>query len=106
MQIPKEKKQMTFDFMKLWVLFTIDEKKQRKQKHIHYSKGKESDPCLNSSNTAADCEGVCWEFRKVDGMANLRFRVNIWSWMRESSGDITIVTPGCKMAGSCSAITL
>lgn len=60
-----------------------------------------SKPCLNSCRTTAAWEEVCWEFKNVDGIPNLRFNVIIWSWIRERRGDMTTVTPGWTVAGSC-----
>lgn len=60
-----------------------------------------SESRLSSWRTAAAWEAFCWEFKKVAGIPNLRLSVIIWSWMSESKGDTTTVTPGWRVAGSC-----
>jgi hypothetical protein len=55
----------------------------------------------SSAMTAFPWMGLCCELRYVAGMPFSSTRARTWSWMRESRGETTIVTPGERTAGSC-----
>lgn len=56
---------------------------------------------LSFCNIIVVWEDVCWEFRKVVGISNLRFSVIIWFWMSDKRGDIIMVILVFSVVGSC-----